>query len=398
MSVLRVAIIAPPWLAMPIHGYGGIELMLQNLVCGLIDADVEVVVFGNSERRIHGISTRSVYSKEQYPVIHRPIYESLPILSAHLQFALQEIISDGCFDIIHDHNGFYGPQLLAWATRVNNMPPVVHTHHGPPFSSSETLARGIPDNRPFWDTLSRAIGKVYFVGISDALMAAAPQVLRPHILPTVYNAIDVTSFPFVSAKRDYFMTMARFSRDKGQHIAARICAKKGYRLRMAGTVAGIASSSKLLFEFANPLSSYRNMADFRYYSDAILPYTLRYRKITFSGNLSGVRKKKFMAEARALLFPIDWEEPFGMAVIEALACGTPVVAMRRGAMSEIIEHGVTGFLADTEEEFARYMERVDEIDPAACRASVANRFSTETMTKGYIERYKNVLQRTHSTP
>lgn len=389
---LRIAMIAPPWLAMPIRGYGGIELVLQTLVHALQGMGVESVVFGNSERRLHDVSTRSIYSEEQYPNIHRPIYESLPILAAHMQFALQEIRADGNFDIIHDHNGFYGPQLLAWATRMRDIPPVIHTHHGPPFSSDDTIKQGIPDNRPFWDMFARQMGRVYIVGISDALVAAAPAALRSHILPTVYNAVDLTSFPFVSSKRDYFMTMARFSRDKGQHIAVRICAKKGYRLRMAGTVAGIASNTKLLFEFANPLSPYRGMADFRYFSDTILPYTLRYRKITFSGNLSGPRKKKFMAEARALLFPIDWEEPFGMAVIEALACGTPVVAMRRGAMPEIIQHGVTGFLADNEDEFAAYMDRVDEIDPAACRAAVADRFSAETMASAYIDRYLSVLK------
>jgi glycosyltransferase involved in cell wall biosynthesis len=134
-------------------------------------------------------------------------------------------------------------------------------------------------------------------------------------------------------------------------------------------------------------------ADFRYYSDEILPYTLRYRNITYSGNLSGARKMKFLSEARALLFPLEYDEPFGMAVIEALACGTPVVAMNRGAMPEIIQHGVNGFLANTEKEFSEYMERVGEIDPAACRASVERLFSADHMATEYIDRYKEVIRR-----
>jgi glycosyltransferase involved in cell wall biosynthesis len=101
---------------------------------------------------------------------------------------------------------------------------------------------------------------------------------------------------------------------------------------------------------------------------------------------------KFISHAKALLFPITWDEPFGMAVIEALACGTPVIAMNRGAMPEIIEHGVNGFLADTEEEFAEYMERVDEIDPAVCRASVERKFSASAMADAYIARYKEVIE------
>jgi glycosyltransferase involved in cell wall biosynthesis len=233
---------------------------------------------------------------------------------------------------------------------------------------------------------------MYIIGISDALMKPAPKVLKAHILPTVYNAIELKNFPFLKDKKDYFITLARFSRDKGQHIAAELCVKNGYRLRMAGTINGIETNSRLLFELANPLSSYRSFDDFRYYSDRILPYTIKYKNITFSGNLSGAVKMKFISEARALLFPIDWEEPFGMAVIEALACGTPVIAMNRGSMSEIIEHGVNGFLANDEAEFEEYMRRIDEIDPADCRMSVENKFSAATMASEYIKRYKQAIK------
>jgi glycosyltransferase involved in cell wall biosynthesis len=161
---------------------------------------------------------------------------------------------------------------------------------------------------------------------------------------------------------------------------------------MAGTINGIGSNRKLLSELANPLSSYRYYKDFRYYSDKILPYTLEHEKITYSGNLSFARKMKFLSESRALLFPIDWEEPFGMVVIEALACGTPVVAMKRGAMPEIIEHGVNGFLANNEKEFEEYVDRVGEIDPAACRKSVEDNFSADCMAAAYLERYKQAIR------
>lgn len=397
MSQLRVAIVAPPWLALPIKGYGGIELMLEGLINGLVDAGVEVVVYGNGARKMPRVQTHSIYKTEVYPDIHRPMYESLPILGAHLQFALNAIKADGHFDVIHDHNGFYGPQLFAGASNDPALPPVVHTHHGPPFSTQSMLEQGLPDNRPYWREIAQNMGRLYIVGISDALLAPAPPALKSHVLPTVYNAVRVEDFPLVTTKHNYFITLARFSSDKGQHIAAKLCAQKGYRLRMAGTVAGIATSKKLLFELANPLSQYRSAADFRYYSDNILPYTLRYRKITYSGNLSGARKMKFVSEAKALLFPIDWEEPFGMAVIEAMACGTPVVAMNRGAMPEIIEHGVTGFLANNEAEFAEYMERVGEIDPEVCRASVAKRFSAKTMALEYIDRYHLAIKLASTT-
>ncbi len=389
---MRIAIIAPPWIAIPIKSYGGIEVVLEGLISGLLALGVEVEVFGNSERKMRGVKIHSIYNKEQYFNIDRPVYESLPIISAHMEFALSKIKEDGGFDIIHDHNGFIGPEVLAWATNDSSLPPVVHTIHGPPFSNKSTMAQGLPDNRPFWEQLSKNMGRLYLIGISDALMKPAPVGLRSHILPTVYNAVELKKFPYVKDKKNYYVTLGRFARDKGQHVAAEICSRRGFFLRMAGAVNGIGNNKKLLSELSNPLSPYRGYNDFRYYSDRVLPYTLKYKKITFTGSLGPANKMKFLSEAKAFLFPIDWEEPFGMVVIEALACGTPVVAMNRGSMPEIIQHGVNGFLANDKKEFEEYMDRIDEIDPAACRKSVEEKFCSATMAAGYIERYKQAIR------
>jgi glycosyltransferase involved in cell wall biosynthesis len=393
MKRLRVAIIAPPWLALPIKGYGGIELVLEGLIDGLQKLDVDFEIFGNSERTIKGIKTHALYTEEQFKHIHRPAYDVLPVMGAHVQFALNEIKKDGGFDVIHDHNGYLGPQLLAWATADKDIPPVIHTNHGPPFAGDNTLKQGMPDNVAFWEQLAQNMGRTYLVGISDALMRPAPKALKKHILRTVYNAIDVNHFPFVAEKQNYFITLARFTKDKGQHTAAKLAARTKSRLRMAGTVAGIETNRKLLLELANPMSHYRNTEEFRYYSDKVLSYTIRYPKITYSGNMSGKKKMKFISHAKALLFPIDWEEPFGMAVIEALACGTPVIAMNRGAMPEIIEHGVNGFLANDEHEFEEYMRRINEINPEDCRRTVAERFSSDAMAKAYVARYREAIRR-----
>jgi glycosyltransferase involved in cell wall biosynthesis len=390
---LRVAIIAPPWLALPVKGYGGIELVLEGLIEGLQQLGVEVVVFGNGAHTMPGVETHSLYKTEQFKYIHQPYYESSPILAAHIQFALNYIKRDGTFDIIHDHNGYLGPEILAWASADPALPPVVHTHHGPPFTMADNEPYMLPANYPYWDQLAQHMGRTYIIGISDALMKTAPEALHDYTLPTVHNAINVEHFPFMATKKNYFITLARFFHDKGQHTAVKLAARTKSRLRMAGTVAGIETNRKLLLELANPLSHYRNMPEFRYYSDKILSYVLRYPKITYSGNLSGVKKMQFISEAKALLFPIEWEEPFGMAVIEALACGTPVIAMNRGAMPEIIEHGVTGFLANNEQEFAEYMKRIDEIDPAACRQSVIDKFSVEAMSASYLDRYYEAIDR-----
>jgi glycogen synthase len=114
-------------------------------------------------------------------------------------------------------------------------------------------------------------------------------------------------------------------------------------------------------------------------------------QIEYVGGVIGKKKDDLIGRAKAFLFPIDWEEPFGVAVIDALICGTPVVAMRRGSLPEIIEHGVNGFLADTEEEFKYYMTQVDKIDPAACRQSVINRFTYQVMAQNYLNSYKEII-------
>lgn len=390
---LRVAMIAPPWLALPVRGYGGIELVIQNLIKELEKLGVEVELFANGARRLPTSKTHAYYKTEFFDKIDAPYYDApLQILQAHLHHALKHI-EQGKFDIIHDHNPYIGPSFFALATRIPGVPPVLHTFHGPPFSNKQTMAAGQEDNRAQLIESQVEKSRLYTVCISDALGAGAPKQIGSHMLPSVHNAVDINAIPFVKAKKDYYITLARFTADKGQVTAVRYAAKYRKRLRMAGTVAGIGSNQKLFFELANPLSRYRNNEEFRYFSDRILKYLLRSPRITYTGNLTGKQKAKFISEAKALLFPIEWDEPFGMAVIEALASGTPVVAMNRGAMPEIIEHGVTGFLANSEAEFFEYANRVDEIDPAACRRSVETNFSADKMAAAYLARYEEVLKR-----
>lgn len=393
---LRVAMIAPPWLALPIKGYGGIELVLEGLVKALQRKGVDVELFANSEHTLRDIKTHSLYKTEQFHHIYEPYYESFPIVQAHLLFAYNTIKQDGGFDVIHSNVPHVGPSFWAMATQDASMPPVISTFHGPPF----TAGRPKHDIGAIYNTADleqiTEFNGLYATCISNAMTTTVPQNIAHRVLPAVHNAINPDDFPFVADKKPYFVTLARFAPYKGQHIAVKAAIKLKKRLRMAGVVADIASNRKLLLELANPLSSYRGDPQFRYYSDKILPYVIRYRTITYSGNLSGKRKLKFLSEAKALLFPIEWDEPFGMSVIEALACGTPVIAMNRGAMPEIIEHGVTGFLANNEAEFMEYMTRIDEIDPVACRRSVEERFSADAMAEAYIDRYHTVIKRAAS--
>ncbi len=387
MASLKVAMIAPPWLPVPPVGYGGIENVLYALVPELIKLGVEVELFTIKGSTVRATKKHWLYAKDQYDYIHRPMYDSLPINVAHFMFALDVIRRDGNFDIIHDHNGFIGPMVLA--NSASDLPPAIHTIHGPPFSTPDRLEQGLPDNVPMWKQFKGA-KKLWFVPISDALGNAAPAEIKSIMLPAVYNSVAVEQFPFVQRKKDYFITLARFHPEKGQAEAVQACLELGYKLKMAGGVAGIASPRKLLLELANPLSSYRGIVDFRYFSDKIFPHLDQH--IEHIGDVAGEHKMQVISQAKALLFPIQWDEPFGMAAIEAMACGTPVIAMARGAMPEIIEHGVNGFLANDLTEFKKYMQQIDTIDPKVCRESVESRFSAPTIAKSYLARYQSVLK------
>lgn len=389
MSGIRVAMIAPPWLSIPPKGYGGIENMLSALVWALQQSGVEVELFTTGDSSIRGIKKHWLYDTSQYAYMHRPQYDAAPIAAAHILFALNKIRKDGDFDIIHDHNNFYGPLALAHATA--DLPPAIHTTHNPRFDAEKNLDPDLQDNKPMWRQLG-GTEKLYFVGISESQIKNVPQELASRMLRTVHNGLMLKDFPFAKRKENYFMTIGRLHPEKGQHVAVKACVELHTPLRMVGVIGDITSQRKLIMELANPLSKYRSLDDFRYYSDRIFPYQDN-ELIQYLGEVSTKRKIDLVRRAKALLFPVQWDEPFGMAPIEALACGTPVIAMARGALPEIIEHGVNGFLAKNPTEFKHYMTKVDEIDPAACRASVRQKFSAEIMAKKYLEHYKTIIKK-----
>lgn len=219
----------------------------------------------------------------------------------------------------------------------------------------------------------------------------APDGLLPQIKKVIYNGVDTSDYFLTSEKDDYFTIIASMSPDKGQGTAARACNELGLKLKMAGTIGGSISTTnqmeKELRENQHPDDKYVN-----YFKEEVAPYLVP-GQIEYIGKIKGDVQRRHFAKAKAFLFPIDWEEPFGMAVVEALASGTPVIAYNRGAMPEIIEHGVNGFLAENYTEFKKYIKRIDEIDPVACRKSVEDKFSTEIMAKEYVRLYEDIIKR-----
>jgi glycosyltransferase involved in cell wall biosynthesis len=379
---LTVFVNAGPWLPIPPSGYGGVENMLVYLIKELRRRGHRVILGTVGQSQIEVDRQVSFFRRGQHPRIDGPYCDGVSVAHSHMQRVLRTI-RETHIDVVHDFLEVVGPSTLAQLGPGG--PPVLHT-----------LQWNLWPDVDFYSHFE-GHGQVFFNGISEPQMKAARGNLRRWSLEVVHNGVDVDDFTYRERKDDYAITLARFTHDKGQDIAARVCARLGVPLRMAGTVGGIASPARLAEELRRPASPFHHYKDVKYYRNEVVPHEEPGRSIAWIGSVGGARKRALVAGARALLMPIRWEEPFGMAVIEALASGTPVVAMRRGAMPVIIEHGYNGFLADGEEEFAGYLQRVGEIKPENCRRSVEERFSAAMMVDAYLKRYEQVIGRATAT-
>jgi glycosyltransferase involved in cell wall biosynthesis len=385
---MKVAMIAPVWLPIPPAGYGGVENMLAVLIPALIDLGVTVELFTIGASKLVAHKKHYLYEEAQYPAIHDRMYDALPIPLAHTLFSLNTIRAAGNFDLIHSHGPFLDILPAVYAT---DLPPIIHTLHGPPFTAATaTNSDTAANNHLFWHEIAKAHPRnVSFVGISHALLQHAPKELRQLLAEPVHNGIDLKRFQFRTKKDDYFLILARVCHEKGQAIAARICKKLNYKLRIAGIIGSLTTPEAIARVIADSTDCLNQTTDIQYYKTNVLPFIDK--NITYIGDVQADAKQDLLSHAKALLAPIQWEEPFGMTVIEALASGTPVIAMSRGALPEIIKHGINGFLAKTEGEFAQYMQHISDIDPQACRQSVKDSFSAQRMAQTYLQRYTALL-------
>jgi glycosyltransferase involved in cell wall biosynthesis len=338
---------AGPWLAVPPPGYGGIENVVATLVPELRARGVHVVLAAPGGSTLAADAHVAAFAEPQFGSITAPYNATVGIAHAHMQ-AVVRAIDEHEVDLVHDHLEVVGPAVLAALGQ-----PALQTLH--------------------WDTGRHPEfyadfdggGTVFFAGVSERQVAIAPPRLREQTLGAVPLAVDPGAFPFRAEKDGPCLVLARIAPLKGQHVAARL----GVDVVLAGPI-----------------------EDAAYWHDDVEPHVDGTR-VRWVGTLTGSAKFAALARARAALFPVQWEEPGGTAVIEALACGTPVVAMDRGCMGALIEHGVTGWLARTEAEFAEGVRRAGEIDPAACRAAVLERFTAGPMADRYLELYAEVARR-----
>jgi glycosyltransferase involved in cell wall biosynthesis len=336
---MRIAQIAPPWIAVPPDGYGGIEWVVQQLCDGLVARGHEVVLFATGDSVVDA-ELRSVFEKQQPELMH-----SVSILARHVAFALEGIEE---FDVVHDHSGFL---LIAFAKYLDT-PPILHTIHG---AFDETA---YPLYQQFADAVS-------YCSISNYQQSLAPPGMR--WAGNVYNGVDVSTWPYREDKDGYLLALGRVCEDKGFHVAIDVARRTGRRLIMAGALQDL---------------------NREYFETRIAPQLDD--QIRYVGEVDDRKKRELFAGASAYLFPILWPEPFGIVMLESLACGTPVVAFRNGSVDEVIEDGLTGFIVNDSDGMVDALDRLGDIDPAVCRRAAEERFSVDHMVREYERLYRSI--------
>ncbi|MDQ1466643.1 MAG: hypothetical protein QOH10_1058 [Actinomycetota bacterium] len=341
---VRIAQVAPVWFPVPPSGYGGIELVVSLLTDGLTDAGHDVTLFASGGSRSHAHIVSPLAEPPDPRKLGSPWYDSYHALSAYLHEAE--------FDVIHDHAGVVGPVLGAM---LHGRPPVIHTLHGPWTEESRLLYELVGQH-------------VHLVAISDAQRNDGTGIRH---LGTVHNGIDLSDYPFRAAdeKDDFLVYIGRANHDKGPVEAIEIARRAGLELTMI-----VKHNEPLEHAYFDLEVAPRLGADIEMLED--VPHEVKVDRL---------------GRARGMIFPIRWPEPFGLVMVEAMACGTPVVTTNWGAAPELVDDGVTGFRRDGTDELATAVGRLGELDPLECRARVEERFSAAAMVRGYEALYHRVV-------
>jgi glycosyltransferase involved in cell wall biosynthesis len=336
---MRIAIIAPPWVPVPPPAYGGTEAVLDSLARGLQAAGHDVLLYTT------GDSTCPV---PRAFVLPTAVGTDATTSATELQHVINAygVIADWHPDVVHDHT-LIGP---VYADRYPF--PVVTTNHGTFESELGDLYRAL-------------VGHVPVIAISHHQASTARDVTLAGV---IHHGVDVDSFPMGDGRGGYALFLGRMNPTKGVHTAARLARAAGMPLKIAA-------------KMAEP-------PELEYFYREVEP--LLGDGVEYLGEVGGRAKLALLADAACLLNPIAWPEPFGMVMIEALACGTPVVATAWGAVPEIVDDGATGFVRRDPRDLVRCLGQVGDIDRTRCRKAASERFSTERMVADHVAVYRHV--------
>nr|BBH88264.1 glycosyl transferase [Thermosporothrix sp. COM3] len=358
---MKVAHIAPPWLAIPPKNYGGTEVVLYNLIEEQVKQGHDVTLFAPGDAQT---SARHV---SFFP--HALLDEGAP-WSAHLKpyyhyFKAIEYISRHDFDIIHTHLSS-ASDMYQYPLLTHIPVPHVSTLHSPfPFDKAENWVGDADTYYYEW------LRDIPFVAISKSAQKQVPFVLN--FVGVVHHGLPMEVFhPKTFEPADYAVWLGRIVADKGTHLAIEAARLAGIRLILAGTLDSYLPSS------------------IEYYEKQIRPQ-IDGQQVVYIGPVNMQQKIELLSKARVLLNPIEWEEPFGMVMLEAMALGCPVISFARGAAPEIVAPGISGFLVRTLDEMVQAIPKVESLDRTLVRAYVRRHFSAQVMAEKYTRVYEKVI-------
>ncbi len=354
---MKIGVIAPPFIPIPPPGYGGTELVIANLVEGLIRLGNEVILFAPKDSKTSASKFfQYIDNKDINLSLSSPLSEKILANELSSKFAYSMSAYLGV-DIIHDHT---------LSENIVNIP-AIHTLHGPGTEASVERCIKLSCN-----PLN------HFVSISDRQRDIYLTLSRDiNFAGTVYNSIDIHKSKWTADKEDFLLFVGRINWEKGPDTAIKIAARVKMPLVMV---------VKMSEQFEKD-----------FFSEKIRPLLKKFPKeITLKLYEEPPQDFKFQLyqKAKCTLFTSQWEEPFGLVMIESMAAGTPVIALRRGAAPEVIEDGKTGFIVDTKEELIEAVKNIDKIKPEDCRKHIEKKFSVEKMAEDYIKLYKKIQKQT----
>ncbi|MHB1925863.1 MAG: glycosyltransferase family 4 protein [Leptospirillum sp.] len=338
---MKIAIVSTPFVSVPPKKYGGTELFLYHLSEKLIDRGHSVSLFATGDSKTRA-ELEFLYTEGRWPI--NPMDEL-----THLSFAFKRIREHGDFDIVHLNS----PYALPFADMID-IPAVVTLHH---------------PKTPDFSLTYQQYPKFHYASISHS--QKSQEVGLPNF-SVIHHGLDPNSYPPSTTPEDYVAFLGRLAPEKGPDSAIRAAEMAGVPIHMAGAV---------------------HWLDTYFYTRQLRPL-LSMPHVHWMGEADHIRKVSLLQGAKALLFPIRWSEPFGLVMIEAMLCGTPVIAFRRGSAPEVIQENLTGFLVDTEEEMADVIRtKLGDFDRAACRNAAVQLFSTAVMVDKYELLYQDVLRK-----
>ncbi len=343
---LRIAQVAPLWTAIPPHNYGGIELLMKLLIDELVARGHDVTLFASADCTTSG---------KLHPVCDLNLTDLIVGGNAYCyeyytnSMMAEVLAAAGDFDVIHYHMSSAWLPLAA-AARA----PGLFTLHTSTMIDDEFVFRRWP--------------QVAVNGISrDQMRAVALRLGRE--FPIVHNGCDFDAYTPCFAPGSYLAYLGRMSREKNPVGAIQIAAAAGLPIVLAGKP--------------------QNAAEDRFFTDEVKPL-IDGERVRWIGPVNHAQKNEFLRNAAALIFPIQWDEPFGLVMIEAMACGTPVVAHRRGAVEEVVENGVTGFHAGVIDALPELVARALELDRERVREAARARFGYQRMVDEYVALYRGL--------